>query len=104
MVAFALTTVPIGSCSRDPIGYADGLNLYPTGRSVLRWVDPLGLSGDLIPPQETCAEFLAGLPELIDGEVLLGGYETAEIMCFVEIAASMSKTCLGIRMAVVIFV
>jgi hypothetical protein len=28
MVTFALTTVPIGSCSRDPVGYWDGANLF----------------------------------------------------------------------------
>jgi hypothetical protein len=33
MVTFALTTVPIGSCSRDPIGYLDGPNQYTYGTS-----------------------------------------------------------------------
>lgn len=41
--------------SRDPLGYVDGANLVATGRSVTRWADPLGLSSDLIPPQESCS-------------------------------------------------
>lgn len=53
--------------SRDPLGYVDGANLVATGRSVTRWADPLGLSSDLIPPQESCSQFLSSLPELIAG-------------------------------------
>jgi hypothetical protein len=43
MVAFALTTVPIGFCSSDPIGYVDGPMLYQYVRSgPTNWIDGTG--------------------------------------------------------------
>lgn len=47
MAAGAFTTAPIGSCSRDPIGYVDGHQLFASVRNnSLTFADPTGLVVD----------------------------------------------------------
>jgi hypothetical protein len=59
MAAFTSTTIPIGSCSRDLIGYEDGINLYQNYFE--NWgVDPTGT----ICSTANCIDRCRSLPEV----------------------------------------